>query len=128
MDATKKIGLACSTRLIYGGYWLDVGYLASGYQENMDQFHGVGKQWILLLANGFVLLHRRLQRLEKTIPMAKSIWYELHYGLYADHVCEFQLHQQVHIPWFDTIYGRLLSGVDNFKQCLHSVFHSLANV
>ena len=47
--------------------------------------------------------------------MAKSIWYELHYGLYADHVCEFQLHQQVRIPRFGTIHGRLLSSVDNFK-------------
>ena len=60
--------------------------------------------------------------------MVKSIWYELHRGLYADHVCKFQLHQQICIPWFGTIHGRLLSSVDNFKQRWHSVFHSLANV
>jgi hypothetical protein len=42
MDTYKEIGLPCYHRYIYGNHWLDLGHMASGYQENMDKFDGLG--------------------------------------------------------------------------------------
>ena len=54
METFEETDLFDRYRRTDGNHRLDMGYLASGYQEDMDQFHGIGQQRLLFLADGII--------------------------------------------------------------------------